>query len=60
MSPPVDKALRQADANELVVIARRVERLTVSRTRPEQFHIDKSQLAFELRMIAARVDRRRA
>src|SRR5262245_18786246 len=45
-----------AEARELEAIARRVERLCVSHRRPEAFFEDKSQLAFELRTIAARAN----
>jgi hypothetical protein len=43
-----------AEANELRLIARRVERLTISHRWLEQFFEDRSQLAHELRGIAAR------
>jgi hypothetical protein len=43
-----------AEACELKAIARRIERLCISRSRPEAFFEDKSQLAHEVRMIAAR------
>jgi hypothetical protein len=44
----------RAEAGEFEALARKVERLTLSRTNPERFFEDKSQLAYELRMLARR------
>jgi hypothetical protein len=43
-----------AEAAELQALARRIERLTISRTHPEKFHEDKGEIAHELRVIASR------
>jgi hypothetical protein len=43
-----------AEAHELQALAARIARLSVSRTNPHAFFEDRSELAFELRAIAAR------
>jgi len=43
-----------ADRNELDVLARRVARLSPSHRNPEDFHIEKSEIATALRTIARR------
>jgi hypothetical protein len=49
-----------AEAGELRALAARLERLTISRTAPEKFFEDRSQLVYELRLLASRVGRRHA
>ena len=45
-----------SDASDrLAALARRVIRLAPSRHNPEQFHMDKSEIAAELRRIASEV-----
>jgi hypothetical protein len=58
LTPPLRLVAAKEPANELRALARRVERLTVSHRWPEKFFEDKSQLAYELRMLARRVSQR--
>src|SRR5262245_30650006 len=63
MPPPPARARpfypTRAEANELHVLAARVARLTVSHRSPEKFFEDRSELAYELRAMAARANQRR-
>lgn len=53
LSSPVIPFIASArERNELTEIIRRLERLTVSHRSPEQLHIDKSEIVFELRKLA--------
>jgi hypothetical protein len=54
--PPAAPAAQPAppvDADDLTELARRVERLTVSRTNPEAFFEERSEIAYELRRLVA-------
>jgi hypothetical protein len=46
--------LDRADRAEIAALARRVERLTISRIDPEFFHVEKSEIAAQLKRIARR------
>jgi hypothetical protein len=64
MPPPPARGPRpfhptRAEAGELEAIAARVGRLSVSHRSPEKFFEDRSELAFELRALAARANQRR-
>jgi hypothetical protein len=53
--PPVRPAyVDRDDRNELAVLAKRIERLTISRRDPEAWHIEKSEISAALRQIARR------
>lgn len=51
-TPPCIPARRPCDADALARLADRVQRLAPNRHDPERFHIDKAELAAELRALA--------
>jgi hypothetical protein len=46
--------LDRSDRNELLLLARKIDRLSISRVDPEKFFADRSELAAELRRLARR------
>ena len=54
---PRSYAMTAADAQALADLARRLERLRPSHRDPEQFHIEKSEIAAELRRLARAAER---
>jgi hypothetical protein len=51
-TPSTPVTAQSGDANDLTALARRVERLTVSRTNPEAFFEERSEIAFAMRRLA--------
>jgi hypothetical protein len=49
---PMPSLAPSGDDNDLTALAHRVERLTVSRTNPESFFVEKSEIAHALRRLA--------
>jgi hypothetical protein len=45
-------AMTARDADQLKDLARRIERLRPDHRRPEQFHVEKDEIAYELRRLA--------